>query len=100
MRRWITFHEDRQYLRPVGAVRCTDGGVGLHLVLLLLGLLLLPLDGALVLGHDALRPHPDGQALLEPTLLALPPHVHVHLAGMPKLTAVDRILGDAPPEET
>ena len=100
MRRWITFHQDRQDLRPVGAVRCTDGGVRLHLVLLLLGFLLLPLDGALVLRHDALRPHPDGQALLEPALLALPPHVHVHLAGVAELAAVHRILGDAPPEET
>lgn len=98
--RWITFHQDRQNVRLVGVVRCTNGCVRLHLVLLLLGLLLLPLDRALVLGHHALRPHPDGETLLEAALLALPPHVHVHLARVPKLAAVHRILGYAAPKET
>lgn len=74
-------------------------GRGGHLVLLLLGLLLAPLHRALVLRDDALRPHAHGQALLKAALLALAPHVHVHLAGAPELAAVHGALCHAAPEE-
>lgn len=70
-----------------------------HLILLFLGLLLASLHRALVLWDDTLRPHAHGQALLEAALLALAPHVHVHLAGPSELAAVHGTLGDAPPEE-
>lgn len=38
-------------------------------------------------------------ALPEPAFLALPAHVHVHLAGPPTLTLVHSILRDTSPEE-
>jgi hypothetical protein len=65
----------------------------------LLSLLLLALDGALELRDDALGPHADVEALLEPALLALAPHVHVDLAVVAVLALVHRVLGDAAPEE-
>lgn len=45
------------------------------------------------------RPHADAEALLEPTLLALAPHVHVDLAVGAVLALVDSVLGDAASEE-
>lgn len=38
-------------------------------------------------------------ALPETTLLAFPPHVHVHLTGPSILALVHSFLGDAPSEE-
>lgn len=107
---WCLARHEVEYLLldvVMGAMQWTAGtasavlGAGRtgDLVLLLLGLLLAPLHRALVLRHNALRPHADGQALLQPALLALAPHVHVHLAGPPKLAAIVRILGHAAPKE-
>lgn len=76
-----------------------NGNRYLLLVLLLLHLLLLALDGALRFGHNALGPHANVQALLQPALLALASHVHVHLALLAELARVDGVLGDAAPEE-
>lgn len=75
-------------------------GGAVRLVLVLLRLFLFPFDGALDLGHDALGPHADVDALLQPALLALPPHVHVDFAVVAVLALVHRVLRYAPPEET
>lgn len=45
------------------------------------------------------RPHADGEAFFQPTLLAFPPHVHVDFAVVAVLALVHGVLGDAPPEE-
>lgn len=47
-----------------------------------------------------LRQHPHRAALPEPAVLALPPHVHVHLAAAAALAAVNGLFGHAAPEET
>lgn len=73
------------------------GGVGL--VLVLDGPLRLSLDGALVLGDDALRSHAHAEALLQAALLALAPHVHVNLTVVAVFALVDGVLRDAAPEE-
>nr|CAD7453828.1 unnamed protein product [Timema tahoe] len=47
-----------------------------------------------------LGPHADAEALLEPTLLTFPPHVHVNLTVVTILALVHRVLRYAAPEET
>lgn len=93
--------------RTTGGSRCHravhlwlhNGNRYLLFVLLLLHLLLLALDGALRFRHNALGSHANVQALLQPALLALASHVHVHLALLAELARVDGVLGDAAPEE-
>lgn len=46
-----------------------------------------------------LRPHTDRETLLETTLLALPPHVHVDLTVIAILALVYGVLGDATSKE-
>lgn len=44
-------------------------------------------------------PHSNAEALFEPALLALAPHVHINLAVVAVFALIDRIFGDAAPEE-
>lgn len=68
-------------------------------VLVLDGPLCFSLDGALVLGDDALGSHAHGEALLEAALLTLSPHVHVNLTVVAVFALVNGVLRDAAPEE-
>lgn len=63
-------------------------------------LFLLALHSTLVLWHNAFGPHAHRQALLQPALLTLAPHVHVDLAIVPIFTLVHRVLRDASPEKS
>lgn len=45
-------------------------------------------------------PHAHAETLLEPALLAFPPHVHVNLTVVPILALVHRVLRYASPEKT
>ena len=85
---WFDFDDVRRAVRR--AVR---------LVLLLLRLFLFPLDGALHFRHHTFGPHPDAEALFQPALLALSPHVHVYLAVVAVLALVNRVLRYAASEE-
>lgn len=71
-----------------------------QLVFLSLRLLFFPLYRTLGLRHNALGPHADRQTFLQPTLLAFPPHIHVHLTRMTKLANVYCIFCHTPPEES
>lgn len=45
-------------------------------------------------------PHANSKTFFQPTLLALPPHVHVDLAIVAVLALVHRIFGNTPPKES
>lgn len=47
-----------------------------------------------------LSQHPHSTALPQPTVLALPPHVHVHLTAAPTLTVIHSFFSHTTPEET
>lgn len=47
-----------------------------------------------------LSQHPDGPTLPQPAVLALPPHVHVHLTAAAALTVIHGLFSHAAPEET
>lgn len=47
-----------------------------------------------------LSQHSHGTALPQPAVLALPPHVHVHLTASATLTVIHSLLSHATPKET
>ena len=65
----------------------------------LLGLLLLAFDCTLILRNHTFRSHTNWKAFLQPTLLALPTHVHINFAIVSILALVNGIFGDTPTKE-
>lgn len=98
MWRRITCHH-LQHLIP-NTISCTDSRRCLLLISLLLGFLFFSFHSTLIFGHNTFGSHPNSKAFFQSTLLTFSSHVHVHFAGMSKLTTVDSIFCNAPPKKS